>query len=267
MSMKLNLADRLLAMGRKYQELGRDRDARHILGKLAAFAELPALVAEETQVRLGEIQLKRRKLRRARRHFTAALHHQPDSARYHYLLATALDTQVPAQAQRALEHYRKSLELDPNQPGCLSEYGLLAARLGNIDEGLDALRRAVDLAPDDPEAVCNLVEGLRQEGEIAEARAVLRAALFRNSRDPHFHKLRADFEFQQLRQQQQHPAGRLSRSGPGESERPIILPFLRLVPECGRSKARKIIRRDGPSGPAKPHFPRRSRQPGQRRAQ
>src|SRR5262249_12819596 len=130
MSMKLNLADCLLAMGRRFQELGRDYDARQVLGKLGNLRQLPAAVAEETQVRLAAMGLKNPRFHRARRHLTAALAHQPDNARYHYLLAGALNSDHRADPQRALEHYQRSLELDPKQPLCLGEYGLLALTLG-----------------------------------------------------------------------------------------------------------------------------------------
>ena len=68
MSTTLNLADRLLAMGRNFEALGRDQDALHILGRLAGLHEVPVVVAEETQSRLAEIFLRRRQYRRARRH-------------------------------------------------------------------------------------------------------------------------------------------------------------------------------------------------------
>src|SRR2546423_9428139 len=87
MSRMLNLAEGLLSMGRTHQQLGRTRDALTVLSRLSRFRELPPGVAEETQARLGEIQLKRRKFRRARRHLTVALRYDPDNARYHQLLA------------------------------------------------------------------------------------------------------------------------------------------------------------------------------------
>ena len=58
MSMTLNLVDRLLARGRHFQQLGRDHDAIDTLGRLSQFASLPAEVAEETQARLAEINLR-----------------------------------------------------------------------------------------------------------------------------------------------------------------------------------------------------------------
>jgi tetratricopeptide (TPR) repeat protein len=258
MSRTLNLVDRLLAMGRTYQSLGRDHDAQRLFGRLAKLAELPAGAAEETQARLAELHFKNHEYRRARRHLAAALGRCPDNARYHYLLASALDADLKGDPERAAEHYRRSLELDPRQPRCLGEYGLLALRLGRTEEGLNALHRAVELAPDDPEAVGHLVEGLRQEGLVEEARAALRAARFRNPRDARFHKLWSDFEFQQLRQQQE--ARRLSRSGGWSPEQgPVLLPFVRPVPEENpKGAGRKLVRRDGASPPAPPHLPRRA---------
>ena len=49
----------------------------------------------------------------------ALLIQRPDSARYHYLMANALNNDTKADPQRAADHYRKSLRLDPKQPACL----------------------------------------------------------------------------------------------------------------------------------------------------
>jgi tetratricopeptide (TPR) repeat protein len=264
MSMKLNLTDRLLAMGRHLHQLGRNQDALHILSRLASFRQLPAPVAEETQVHLAEICLSHRKYRRARRHLTAALVHQPDNARYHYLMATALAGDDKADRQRAAEHYRKSLHLDPDQPGCLSEFGLLALRLGQTEEGLRCLHRAVELAPNNPRAVQKLVEGLLEVDRTEEARRVLQAALFRNARNPHFRRLWQEFQFQQLHQEQQRRRNAHATEEPG----PVLLPFVRPVAGVVPVRlSRKIIRHDAPSPPAPPHTPRPEGLPNQRHAQ
>src|SRR5579884_2112532 len=114
----LNLVDHVLAMGRRYQEVGRHRDAVTVLHRLSQFRYLPAEAAEEAQARLAEIHLKRRKYKQARRHLTAALRHQPDNARYHYLLATALQAEDGGDLERAADHYRRALELDPGHVKC-----------------------------------------------------------------------------------------------------------------------------------------------------
>src|SRR5438874_10813929 len=135
MSMTLNLADRLLAMGRNFQAIGRDRDALHILGRLSDFRQISADVSEESQHRQAEILLRSGRYVRARRHLTALLVQRPDSARYHYLMANALNNDMKADPQRAADHYRKSLRLDPQQPTCLGEFGLPSLRLGQTEDG------------------------------------------------------------------------------------------------------------------------------------
>src|SRR5262249_4974 len=149
--------------------------------------------------------------------------------------------------QSAAEHYRKSLQLDPRQPRCLGEFGLLALRLGQTEEGLTCLRRAVELAPDDADAVGRLVKGLEHLDGPDEARAILRAALFRNPRDSRFRKLWNDFRFQQLREAQEterHRKALVDSAGDG----PVLLPFVR--PEPGTEQVQpggKRVRRDAAS--------------------
>src|SRR5262245_18001491 len=184
MSTTLKLVDRLLDRGRNFQYLGRHRDAQQVLNRLASFRDIPPDAHEEILARLAEMLLHEGRFTKARRQLTALLVQCPDSARYHYLMATAYDLDERADGQRAAEHYRKSLALEPDQPQCLGEFGLLALRLGQSEEGLKCLRRAVELAPHDPEAVSRLAEGLRLEGRDDEALDALRAARFRNARDP-----------------------------------------------------------------------------------
>jgi tetratricopeptide (TPR) repeat protein len=265
MSRTLNLADHLLSMGRNYQELGRTQDAVRVLTRLTGLRDLPGAVAEETQARLGELQLRRRKFARARRHLTAALRHQPDSARYHHLMGLAVSAADHGDAQRALEHFQRSLAIEPDQPKCLCAHGRLALRLGLRDEGLTSLRRAAELAADDPVVLADVVKGLRLASLVSEAEGLLRAALFRNARDPRFRKLWDDFQFQQARREQEiaRLAARLRQDGP------VLLPFVR-PPEGTtprRRLARKIIRQDGPGPVPPPHAGQSVRFPDQRHAQ
>ena len=224
----LNLVERVLAMGQRYQEVGRHRDAVAILTRLSHFRFLPAGAAEETQARLAEIQLKRRKFKCARRHLTAALRHQPDNVRYHYLLATALQADEGGDLERAGEHYRRALELDPGHVKCLADYGLLLLKLGQTEEGLDRLRQAVRRAPEDVEVLGKLVKGLRLSGQSEEVRSVLQTALFRNARSPRFRKLWNEYRFQQARRRHDNERKRREENGP-DGEQPILLPFVRVV--------------------------------------
>jgi Tfp pilus assembly protein PilF len=267
MSTTLNLVDRLLARGQYFQQLGRDHDALAILGRLSDFRELPAEVAEETQIRLAELCLRRKRPRKARRHLTAALRHQPDHARYHYLMACAVQADRHAEPERALEHYERSIQLDGDQPDCLSAAGLLAIRQGQSERGLTWLRRAAELAPDDPEILQRLTRGLCLLCRQEEARKVLLAALFRHARDARFRKLWNDFQFDQLRQEQE--AERLAdRGGEAAESGPTLLPFLRPVSDKAPVRGTPaILRCDGPSATPPPHLPRPARLPRRRHAQ
>jgi tetratricopeptide (TPR) repeat protein len=267
MSMTLNLAQRLLALGQNYQQLGRNHDALRYLGRLAGFRDLEPEVAERTQISLAEIYLARRHFHKARRHLTAALAHQPNNARYHHLMAVAWAADEKGDRRRAADHYRQALRLDSDQPHCLSEFGLLALEIGQTEEGFQCLFRAAELAPNDSLVVGRLAEGLVQEDRIDEARRALQAALFRNSRDARFRKLWNDFQFQQLQQQQQR--GGYTNDGADDAEGPTLLPFVRgAVPQAGAAPGpAKIIRCDGPAAPAAPHKTGRRGLPRRRHAQ
>ena len=261
MTKTLKFTDHVLSLGRKYQEVGRFADAETVLGRLSGFGELPAAAAEEAQARLAELHLRRRKFARARRCLAAALAHQPDSARYHLLMATACQADDRGDLERADEHYRRSLELDPKQGNCQSNAGLLAVRLGRTEEGLARLRRAVDEAPGDVEAVRKLVKGLRLAGRADEARGAIHAGLFRNPRDRRFRRLWLDYQFKQLRRRQTNRRDRKPTAGG-----PVLLAFRRpggAVPTALPDN----VRFDGPATVAQPHAPRVARRPDQRHVQ
>ena len=256
MSRTLNLVAHLLAHGRKLHQLGVENEALRTLGQLARFRELEPEVAEEVQSRLAEILLRRGKFARARRHLAAALAHQPDNPHYHHLMATAIDADMDGEPARALEHWRQALQLDPTDPRYLSEFGLVAVREGEIEEGLTALRRAHVLAADDPAVLARLTEGLCHTDQHEEARTALRAALFRNPHDPQVRQLWNDFQFKQLHDQQQ--AARRLRLAQEAGAEPMVLPFVRPAPGPATSTpGRRLIRRDRAGHRAPPHFANR----------
>lgn len=257
----LNLVDHVLALGRRYQEVGRHRDAVKVLSRLARFRSLPAEAAEETQSRLAEIHLKRRKYKQARRHLTAALRHQPDNARYHYLLASALFAEDGADLERAGEHFRRALELDPGHVKCLADYGHLLLRMGQTEEGLTRLREAAERAPEDVEVLGKLVKGLRLSGRTDEARSLLQKALFRNAQSPRFRKLWNEFRFQQARRRRD--VERLQQAeNEADGEQPVLLPFIRVVNTTSEgSDCPTILRHEDGVVPARsPRSPRRGEQ-------
>jgi len=265
MSTTLGFVDHLLSRGRHFQQLGRTQDALRILGRLAGFRELSPAVAEEVQFRLGELQMRRKKASRARRHFTAALRYNADNPRYHFLLAQALDNDRDGDLARAAEHYRTSLTLDGSQSDCLCAHGALALRLNRIEEGLECLRAAAHLAADDLAVLAKVANGLRTAGRADEARGLLLAARFRHPRDGRYQKLWNDFQFHVARRAQDAARGGQAY---GEDDAPVILPFVRPLGEAapGTAIAGKIIRADGPTVPA-PHLGQPARGSDHRQAQ
>lgn len=250
MSKTLNLFDGLLVMGRKYQQLEQHHQAAHVLGRLARFPDLPPKLAEEAQLRLAELYLKRKKPARARRHLAALLCLCPRNARYHLLMATAIQKQKK-DPERALRYFRKALQLDPKQPDCLAAYGSCLVRIGNAATGLVHLRAAAELAPDDAGVIGKLIRGLRRAGAADEARCVLIAARFRNPRDGRFRRLYNDFMFGRLRRAQardQRPPD------PADASHATLLPFARPAGKADRGGAElRLIRLDPASPTPAPH--------------
>jgi tetratricopeptide (TPR) repeat protein len=248
----LNLVDHLLADGQRKLAMGRTHEGVRILTRLTGLRSLPAPAAEEAQARLAEVHLRQRRFRRARRHLTAALLHNPDHAEHHYQMARACQADGRGDLLRAADHYRRALELQPDHVNALVQGGLLALKSSQSQQGLRDLRRALELAPDDPNVLGKCARGLTRAGRTDEARALLRAALFRNPRTPAFRKLWNLFQFQQLRRQQEED--RLGREAAlPDKDGPRILPFIRLMPtETGPARATA----GGPATLPGPHRPR-----------
>jgi len=74
---------------------------------------------------------------------------------------------------------------------------------GQKAKALMLFRRAVDAGGDNPAIVGRVAQGLRELGEMEEAREVLRLAMFRHPRDRRFRQLWQGQQFQQLWSRQQ----------------------------------------------------------------
>jgi Tfp pilus assembly protein PilF len=226
MSTTLSLVDRLLLLARNMHALHQEGAALRYLSRLAALPDLSPDIAEEVQVRLAEMLMQQRRYRRARRHLTIALLYRPESAQYHYLMATALAKGAHADPDRAAEHYREALTIDSEQAGWRAELGMLLVRQGQVTEGLGELSQAAAQAPDDPEVIRRLVRCLCRVGREGEAQRVLRAVRFRRPRDGQIRQLYNEFRFRRLRAQQR--AERRTASIWHNEDGPTLLPFLRI---------------------------------------
>jgi tetratricopeptide (TPR) repeat protein len=257
MGRTLNLCECLLAMGRDFQAAGRLVEASRVLQRLAGFRDLPAPIAEDAHARLATIFLQLREFKKARRHLTSVLFYRPSHAPYYYQLASALHHDPDVDPTRAVRYYRQALRLDADQPRWWCDFGRLLLQVGRTQKGVVALRKAAELAPDEPAIICRLVEGLCLADRADEACAILRDARFRNPRDPRFRKLWNDYQFRQIHEAQ------YERPAAGE---PVILPFVRraALPETPQLPGR-ILRLDTGSKPA-PHLPKPAWRPDSKHA-
>jgi tetratricopeptide (TPR) repeat protein len=69
----------------------------------------------------------------------------------------------------AYAHYQKMLQRFPRDTDALTNYGLLAARLGHPEEAMDSWQKSVDVNPRQPNAHLYLAEAFDQRGEPAAA--------------------------------------------------------------------------------------------------
>jgi tetratricopeptide (TPR) repeat protein len=255
MSALLNLPEALLARGEEYIRLGRDREALQLFHKLLRFGRLPAAVAITAQVQLARLYLRRQKYAAARRQMQSALARRPACAEFHHLMATILDEDSDGDPDRALAHYRRAVELDPDNPAYHHDCGLCLLALGATAEGLSHLARAAALAPDELGYARSLAFGHLDSEQPTAARRTALAALFRRPGDSEARKLWADVLFHIARRRQQSQRGEPVAPGP----RAVLLPFLRLQdrpPRKPRDAAAKVVRIDPASPPPSPHLPR-----------
>jgi tetratricopeptide (TPR) repeat protein len=84
----------------------------------------------------------------------------------------------------AYAHYQKMLERFPRDSDALTNYGLLAARLGHPEEAMDSWQKSVDINPDQPNAHLYLAEAFDQRGEPAAAARHWNLFLQSASRNP-----------------------------------------------------------------------------------
>src|SRR6185295_10718525 len=98
-----------------------------------------------------------------------------DNAGAHSNLGVAVETQGDTAA--AIQSYRRSLELNPNEPRTWNNLGNALRNCEQLDEAVESLRRAIALQPDYAEAHSNLGNALQDQGKLDAALASFRAAL------------------------------------------------------------------------------------------
>ncbi len=119
------------------------------------------------ELNLGEAVYKQGKAEEAIAHFRRALQIQPNEATINGSLGVALLT--TGQRDEAMARLRASLQINPNQASIHSSLGVALLEAGQAEESLAHLRTAVAIAPDDGDAHYNLGNTLREMGRAKEA--------------------------------------------------------------------------------------------------
>jgi Flp pilus assembly protein TadD len=257
MTATINLFEQLLARADRHRRHGQVQSAIQLLRQLCAYPDLPPAMAAEARGRLGVIYLRRRRFRPARRHLRLAVTEQPNSARHHFLLGLAWHHDAAGSARKASYHYEQSLKLDPRQPVCLAEAGLLVIRAGDAELGLRLLRNAFDQSSNDPRVLRRMVRGLVVAGFPDEALKAARESLFRAPRDRRLREVYTELRLALARRQQELKAVEARPE-------PAILPFVRVVGE--EVDEPRPVREDGAEPLPGPHLVRLRGQRRRRRA-
>jgi Tfp pilus assembly protein PilF len=227
MTETISLFDSLFASARRQAACKQIRLASNTLRRLAGLRGLSSAQTQQVHATLGELLLGRRKYRAARRHLVAAARLDRTSPRYFYLLGMACRHDPDGDLDRAGRYFSRCLRLAPTHGRCLGEAGLLAITQGDADHGLQLLRRAVELQPDNAPAIARLCRGLCRAGQPEEALRQVRLAQFRLPRCPTLQRLSAEMRIDRLRCRQECDAA--TQEDPGA----VLLPFLRVVTSEG----------------------------------
>ncbi len=258
-SKTLPFAEHLLAIGRILDRMGQTHAAAHLMERVCRLEKLPSDVAEDAQVLLAELHLQRGEFKKARRCLSAALALASNEAHCHFLMGNAIEDDEDGNPQRALFHYRKCVKLEPENATYWCALGTLALRLGETEEGVEASTQAMTLAPDDNDILDDVVHALWDVEDLARARQILQAALFRDPRDQFRRALLAQQQFKELHAEQKE-AKRRTLYG---HRPPAILRF--AIPKNAPTVTGHI-RHDMPSGLPGPKRPLPRRTPDKRRA-
>lgn len=259
MTVALHFFTETLSRARRYLRAGESRLALDLLRRFTAYPDAPTALLVRAHRWMGMVWLRRRQFRRARRQFCLALKHRPHSARLHYLVACTWHRDSAMNSEQAAAHYEESLRLRPHHPRCLAAYGQLALDCGQVDLGLERLRTAVDLAPDDDSISERFVRALMHTGFPDEATRTTREARFRRPRSVPLQQLWCDLQFQRLRRDKELAALDASRD-----ESPVLLPFVRVLQQLDDNE--RIIREDEAETLPGPHLVRLSVRRMRRRA-
>lgn len=136
----------------------------------------------EALVNLGLVEAERGNFARARQLFLRAQRLNPDVAQPHHGLGLLAEREH--RPDRAGEHYRDALRVDPGFAPARANLGRLLFEGGKLEAARIQFQRLIEIAPDDPSGFVGLAETLIRLGRIAESEAVTERARARFAEHP-----------------------------------------------------------------------------------
>ena len=112
------------------------------------------------------------------KHTVTTFNPKPDSAKEHFLLGAG--ARVNREYRKAIQHYGKALEMDPELPGARFWVGFCHKRTGNYKKAVEVLEEVLETDPEDARAAYNLARiylGIDKENADADVEKALACAL------------------------------------------------------------------------------------------
>jgi tetratricopeptide (TPR) repeat protein len=136
----------------------------------------------EVHVRIAQALWAKGQREHARRHFLAGLRQSPGSTA---MLLDLSDLLIEMERwEEAGEKIRRAIEIAPEDPAAHYCHGRWLLRRGRDEEAVASLKRALELDPTFPGAHLRLAEAHHRRGEIIDTRQQLRAELLLRPQDP-----------------------------------------------------------------------------------
>jgi tetratricopeptide (TPR) repeat protein len=265
MSMTLNFFEHSFNRGRRLQEAGRSKEAARLFDRLGLLTNAPDEIASEALTSLGQMLLEQGEVEAARQSTQEACRRDPCAAEAQFAHAQACLEGDDADLEQALGAFLLAVEIEPDVARYHAELGKVQIALDMELEGLQSLEHAVELEPESPAMLRDLIDSLMDLGQEAEAFKRAKAALFMAPRIQGFRALWNDLCFCRAADEIALAEEAALKLAP--KLRCRILPFAQnQSPGRTSQVGRRRVRHDGATETASPHFPRLSPKTDRRRA-
>jgi tetratricopeptide (TPR) repeat protein len=190
MSSFVSFPQRLLERARDQIRRGGLAEAARTLDHIIHHPKLDPAIACEGNFLLAQVRFALADLSGAEQSARKALALDADNPDYHHLLGRMLEE---SDSDQAGEHFSQAARLSPNDPRKVLSFGKSIADRKDHEQGVRLIESAYAHAPDDPDVVESVMDGLLDHGRIDEAELVVTQALYRHIDDRRFRLIRDRF--------------------------------------------------------------------------